>query len=291
MSIANWILASRPKTLVAAVAPVLIGSALAFDDGRFHIWSALAALLAAVLIQMGTNFANDYFDFRKGADTSQRRGPVRAVQSGLILASAMKRATVYAFAAAFLIGIYLVYRGGWPIVIIGLCSILFGVLYTGGPKPIGYLGLGELFVLIFFGPVAVWGTYYVQGQVSSMLAVVAGLSTGLFSTAILVVNNLRDIETDTIARKNTLAVRFGAGFAKMEYLVLVLLAHQPTLILAVTQPSHFGAVIAQVTFPLSLLLARTLFITGESARLNQALVVTGQLLLAHAILFSVGWLL
>jgi len=219
-----WLLASRPKTLPAAVAPVVIGTAMAVRDGAFHAMFALAALVGAVLIQIGTNLANDYADFRSGVDSGERLGPMRVTQAGLVTPTAIKRATALVFCLALLIGIHLVWRGGWPVVIIGLSSILFGILYTAGPYPLGYNGLGDVFVLIFFGPVAVAGTYYVQALDAPLPVMIAGLAPGLFSVGILTVNNLRDIDNDIRAGKRTLPARFGRTFARWEYAVCVLAA-------------------------------------------------------------------
>ena len=188
-----WITASRPKTLWAAFSPVIIGTAMAYGEGKVHWLSAFLAAVGAILIQIGTNFSNDYYDYFRGVDKKERLGPLRVTQAGLVKPETMKRATILIFSLAFISGLYLIYRGGWPVLIIGLLSILFGILYTAGPYPLGYNGLGDIFVLIFFGLVAVGGTYYVQALEINKLVLLAGLSPGLFSTAILTVNNLRDI--------------------------------------------------------------------------------------------------
>ncbi|RMF56518.1 MAG: 1,4-dihydroxy-2-naphthoate octaprenyltransferase, partial [Calditrichaeota bacterium] len=191
-----WLMASRPRTLGAAIAPVLMGLSMAYADMGLHMPSAIATLICALLIQIGTNFANDYYDFVQGADTGERLGPTRATQAGLVTPQAMKKAFIMVFSVAFLIGLYLIWRGGWPIFLIGVLSILFGILYTGGPYPLGYNGLADIFVLIFFGPVAVGGTYYLQTLQINGLVLIAGLAPGLISTALLTVNNLRDVITD-----------------------------------------------------------------------------------------------
>ena len=170
-----WVMASRPKTLPASIAPIVIGSAIAYKNGVFHFLSACFCLLCAVLIQIATNLCNDYFDFKKGADTNDRIGPTRVTQSGLISPYKVKTAFIFVFSLAILASLYLVYRGGWPIVLIGFLSISSGILYTAGPRPLGYIGLGELFVLIFFGPVAVAGTYYVQSLQWDFISVLAGI--------------------------------------------------------------------------------------------------------------------
>ena len=217
----HWILAARPKTLVASICPVMIGVALAAGDEKLHLLSATAALVGAMAIQIGTNFCNDYFDFRQGADTDQRKGPTRAVQAGLISPSAMLRGTVLMFGITGCACAYLVARAGWPLAMIGVISVACGVWYTASRFSLAYLGLGDLFVFVFFGPIAVAGTYYVQALQVESRAIVAGFATGLLSVAILVVNNLRDIAEDALAEKRTLAVRFGRSFARCEYLFCI----------------------------------------------------------------------
>ncbi len=219
-----WILAVRPRTLAAAAAPVLAGSGLAAADGSFAGAPALAALAGALLIQIGTNLANDYYDFIKGSDTGDRIGPTRVTHAGLLPPESVHRGMVSVLSLALLIGCYLVWAAGWPVVIIGLASLICAVAYTAGPCPLAYLGLGDLFVFVFFGPVAVAGTYYVQALSLSPGALLAGVGLGAFSTAILVVNNLRDRETDQVARKHTLAVRFGDRFTRAEYAVCLAVA-------------------------------------------------------------------
>lgn len=285
-----WLSAARPKTLPAAAAPVIIGTALAYSAGSMHIISAIAALTGALFIQIGTNFANDYFDYKKGSDRADRLGPTRATHAGLVSPSAMKKATAIAFLAALLIGIYLVYRGGWPIVIIGLLSILFGLLYTGGPAPIGYIGLGDLFVFIFFGPIAVGGTYFVQTLEINQLVITAGIPPGLFSVAILVVNNLRDIESDRISGKKTLAVRFGETFSRLEYLLCIVIATMTPFYLYLMQPGHIYSLLGCLVLILALPSIRSVFI-DRGATLNDTLAATGRLLFLYSLNFSIGWLL
>ncbi len=284
-----WLLAARPKTLPAALAPVLVGTVMAVSAGLAYWPAAVAALIGALLIQVGTNFANDYFDFLKGADTAARTGPRRMVQSGLISPAAMRRAAVIAFALAVLVGAYLVWRGGWPILVVGLLSIASGVLYTGGPWPLAYKGLGDLFVLVFFGPVAVGGTYYVQALTIDGWVLLAGLGPGLVSVAILTVNNLRDIDTDAQAEKRTLAVRFGARFARWQYCVTLLAAAAlPLVFLAADRAGP--AIALTLLMPLAAIPAlRRVFAAHDAAALNRTLATTGQLLLLHAVLFSIGW--
>ncbi len=214
-----WLDASRPRTLPAAVAPVLAASALAWRDGDFVAPAALACLAFALLIQVGTNFANDYYDFVKGADTEERVGPRRAVASGLVAPATMKRAMIGMFALAFAIGLTLLGYGGWPLLLIGIASIVCGIAYTGGPYPLGYNGLGDVFVFIFFGLVAVGATYFVQTGVVTQEAWIVGAGIGALAANILVVNNYRDVETDARAGKRTLVVRFGRRFARTQFMV------------------------------------------------------------------------
>ncbi len=286
-----WVLASRPKTLWAAVAPVIIGTAMAYGEGRAHFISAALATLAAVLIQIGTNFANDYFDYVHGADKKERLGPTRVTQVGLVKPQVMKTATILAFSAAFLAGTYLIWRGGWPIFIIGMLSIMFGVLYTAGPFPLGYNGLGDIFVLVFFGIVAVGGTYYVQTLTIDWLVLLAGLSPGLFSMAILTVNNLRDVKSDMESGKMTLAVRFGENFARWEYLASVLVACLIPIVLFFFTGSHLYALAASGVFIAAIPSIKTVFEQKPGIVFNQVLATTGKLLLIYSLIFSLGWIL
>lgn len=285
-----WILAIRPKTLPASIAPVVIGTAMAYGDGNVHLLSAGVCLLAALLIQIGTNFANDYFDFKKGADVN-RIGPTRVTQSGLINPPTVLKATIIVFALAALACSYLVYRGGATIAIIAAASIISGILYTAGKRPLGYLGLGELFVFIFFGPVAVGGTYYVQTLDLNLAVVLAGLGPGFLSCAILAVNNLRDISGDRKVGKLTLAVRFGADFAKCEYLFCILAAGiNPFLVYLVTR-DHWAIIIASLTSFLAIGTVRVVMVETQPESLNSALALSGRWLILYSVLFSMGWIL
>ena len=264
---------------------------MAFEAEKGHLFSALAALLGALLIQIGTNLSNDYFDFVKGADTEERLGPARATQAGWIRPEIILRSSLLVFAAAVIIGIFLVLRGGWPIVLIGIASVICGILYTGGPYPLAYLGLGEVFVVIFFGPVATLGTYYVQALEFSKEVFIAGLAPGLISTALIAVNNLRDIPTDIKARKRTLAVRFGYRFARIEYTLCILGGLFIPLFLVVILKDHWFSLIASFAvipafFPIRDVISG---ISGEM--LNDTLAKTGKVLLIFSILFSAGWLI
>ena len=212
-----WVLATRPRTLTAGAAPVVAGTGFAAADGVFAQLPALAALVGALLIQIATNLANDYYDFRKGSDTGERLGPVRVTQAGILPPDAVFRGMVLSLVLALLVGVYLVWVAGWPVAVIGLVSMLMGVCYTGGPYPLSYNGLGDVFVFVFFGLVATATTYYVQAGFWSPGAILAGAGLGAMSTAMLVVNNLRDRETDGAAGKRTLAVRFGDRFTVAQY--------------------------------------------------------------------------
>lgn len=285
----SWWLAARPKTLWAAVGPVLVGSALAHGDQHLHVASALAALAGAILLQIGTNFCNDYADFKKGADTDQRVGPARAVASGWITPRQMLFATVLVFFLAAAVCGYLVSRAGWPLVVLGIISIVAGVIYTAGPYPLAYLGLGDLFVFVFFGPVAVLGTYYVQTLEFSRLALYAGIGPGLLSVAILTVNNLRDIESDAVAGKKTLAVRFGQSFARAEYVTCVVVAAAlPFWLVHLGGPSRKNAIMASLVLFAAWPVMR-LVCTRSGRELNPGLGMTALLLLMYCMTFSIGW--
>jgi len=285
-----WIEAARPRTLPAAIAPVVVGSAVAAHDGGFHAGAALGSLLGALAIQVGTNYANDLSDHLRGADTPQRLGPRRATQSGLVSPRAMSLAAASAFLVALGVGVALTLRAGWPVAAIGATSILFGWLYTGGPRPLGYLGLGEALVLLYFGPVAVAGTHYVQSLSFSPTAAVAGLGPGLLSTALLVVNNLRDAEGDARAGKRTLAVRAGPGFAKAEYATCLLGAMLvPGALIATGAPRTL--LLAAAACFLGVPALREVLAARPGDRLLRALEGTGRLLVAYAAAFAAGWLL
>ncbi len=286
-----WLQAARPRTLGAAVAPVAMGLAIAWREGHFDLLSAVCTLLGALLIQIGTNYCNDYADFVKGTDTPERVGPRRATAAGLVTPEQMKRATVLVFALAAAAAVVLVVRAGWPVAVIGVLGILSGVLYTAGPRPLGYIGLGDLFTLVFFGPVAVAGTHYVQTLHFSPGAAVAGLGPGLLSVAILTVNNLRDIEQDRKAGKRTLAVRYGESFARWEYTLAVMGAGLVAfalvgLLRAPPNTAAAGLIAVAAIGPL-----RTVWTTRDPALLNHLLGYTGMLSLLYAALFCVGWLL
>lgn len=285
-----WILAARPMTLPAAVVPVLVGTAVAVAKGAFHPLAFLAAFVAALLIQIGTNLANDYFDFQKGADTAARLGPRRVTQGGLLAPATVRRGMILTFGLAALIGLYLVTVGGWPILVIGVLSILAGIAYTGGPWPLGYNGLGDATVFIFFGLAAVVGTAYLHLGTMVVAALVASIPVGCLVTAILVVNNLRDIDTDRAAGKRTLAVRLGRSGTRVEYVLLLLGAFLIPPLRFLFGAASIGAWLPWLALPLAFSLAR-LVIQGEGVRLNRALHQTAQLHLVFGGLFAVSLLL
>lgn len=285
-----WVDALRPKTLPAAAAPVLIGAALAFADGPIQPMILAMTFIAAILIQIGTNLANDYYDHFKGADTEQRLGPVRATGAGLVEPSQMKAAFVVAFVLAATAGLYLVYKGGVPILVIGIVSIACGILYTAGPLALGYTGMADFFVLVFFGPVAVSGTYYLQTGGINSVVVIAGLGPGLLSTAILTVNNFRDIETDRQAGKKTLAVRFGCNFAIFEYIFCVIAGCLVPLVVCVLSGNWWNC-LPLITILFAFKNIKTIRSQPDSDTLNKLLADTGKLLLVYSVLFSVGQVL
>lgn len=289
-SVRTWLAAARLRTLPAAVVPVVVGTAVAYATRAIAWGPALAALAGAIAIQIGTNFANDVFDAEKGADGADRIGPLRAVSAGLISAGAMKRAMVAAFAVAMAFGVYLTATVGWPIVAIGLASIAAGIAYTGGPWPLGYHGLGDVFVLAFFGFVAVCGTAYVQLHAVPALALWASLPVGALATAIIVVNNLRDRATDARAGKRTLAVRLGRTGAIVEYALLLAIAYAVPLGLAIAARDPWRA-LPIITAPLALRRLRDLVTAVNGPAFNTCLAATAQLLLLHGLLFSLGLVL
>ncbi len=286
---AIWTAAIRPKTLGAAVAPVLVGTAMAWEAGGFHAGAALCALLGALLIQIGTNFSNDYADYVKGADTGARKGPLRVTQAGLVAPAVMKRATMLVFAMAFVAGLYLIWRGGWPILLIGVLSILSGVLYSVGRYSLADLGLADLFVLVFFGPVAVGGTYYVQVLDINALVLLAGLAPGLLATAILLVNNIRDVEEDRQAGKKTLVVRLGKRFGIGLYAFCVAVAVLIPLWLFLLTEQHHWAMSVMIVVLFALPILHDLLTEPDPAALNPLLGATGRLLLIYSVIFSIGW--
>lgn len=285
-----WVSATRPRTLPAAVAPVLVGSALAWHDGVFNLAAAGLCLGFALLVQIGTNFANDYYDFVRGADTAARVGPRRAVAAGLISPLAMKKAMIGVFGGAFVVGLGLVAWGGPWLIAIGVASILCGIAYTGGPWPLAYHGLGDVFVFVFFGLVAVSGTYLVQAGGISTAAVLAGVPIGLLAANILVVNNYRDLETDAAAHKRTLVVRWGRGAARVQFVASIVIAlGMPLVFLA--RGFRPWCLLPVVLAPVAWSHARRLQNGRTPGELIALLGDTGKLLAVYALLFGAGLVL
>ena len=281
-----WLLAARPATLPAAIVPVLVGTGAALHGfGEIHEHIFLATLVAALLIQIGTNFANDVLDFRRGADTSERLGPLRVTQGGLVTPSQVLTATYITFGLALLIGLYLIAVGGWPILLIGVVCILAGVLYTGGPWPFGYHGLGDLVCFLCFGVLAVLGTAYVQTQRITALDLWSAIPVGCLVTAILIVNNLRDLDTDRRVGKRTLAVIVGRAGTRFEYALCLVVAYGVVLGLGLSGRVGTWWWLPVLSLPLAVWLAR--FVSRTEGRpLNMALKRTGQLHLLFGILFA-----
>ncbi len=287
-----WLLASRPATLTAALVPVAVGSAVAKSVDAWALWPALAALFGAVWIQIGTNFANDVYDFKKGADTSDRVGPTRAAQADLLTPRALFAGMFVAFALASACGLYLLLHSGWPVAIIGVASIASGIAYTGGPYPLGYNGLGDIFVFVFFGFVAVCGTVFVQAGSVPTLALWASIPVGSLATSILVVNNIRDADTDVLCGKRTLAVRFGRNAARLEYFLLLASAYLvPTLLYFLGDFSLRAVALSWVSAPIAFQLLSKVSTSNDSRVLNSCLKGSAGLLLIHGNLFTVGLLL
>jgi 1,4-dihydroxy-2-naphthoate octaprenyltransferase len=288
-----WLMAARPRTLPAAIAPVLVGTAAAVQWlGHLPRWGAfVAALVGSIFIQIGTNLANDYSDARRGADTADRLGPVRVTSAGLVTPQRVLTATWIAFAVAIACGIYLAMVAGPEILVIGVLSIAAGVLYTGGPRPYGYAGLGEVFVFLFFGLVAVNGSYYVQVEQLDALPLGLSISVGFLATAILVVNNVRDLETDRRAGKMTLAVRMGRHNAVVLYRLLVLGAFLALPISLAAGEASALPLIGLLALPLAVGPMRTMSNRSDGPALNGALAATGAVLAVYSVLVSAGLLI
>ena len=285
-------MAARPRTLPAAVAPVLVGTALGATERHGLRWLAfVAALLGAVFIQVGTNLSNDYSDARRGADTEDRLGPVRVTAGGLVPPRQVLRATYVTFGLAVLCGVYLVAVAGWVLLLIGAASILAGVLYTGGPRPYGYEGLGEVFVFLFFGIVAVAGSYYVQTERLEWEAFVLAVPVGLLAAAILVVNNVRDLETDRRAGKRTLAVRLGRSRTRGLYAAMVYGAFLTAPLPWVAGSLSPWLLLPWLTLPLAASVVRLVRQHTDGPTLNEALARTGLLQLLFCVLLATGLLL
>lgn len=286
-----WLMATRPPTLTAAIAPVLVGTAAADAVGPLRALPFVAALAAAILIQIGTNFANDLADFQRGADHAGRVGPTRVTQSGLVSQRQMWGAVLLIFGCAALIGGYLIVVAGWPILAVGVAAIVAGLAYTGGPWPFGYHGLGDLFVFLFFGLIAVMGSYYVQREDLTWEALAAAISVGLTVTAILVVNNLRDIESDRAGGKGTLAVRLGPRLTRVEYGLLLLAPYGLVAVLSATGLLPWWSWLCWLSLPLAVHLTRRVALGAMGCHLNPLLKQTGRLHLLFGILLAISLIL
>lgn len=285
-----WILAARPKTLPAAFVPVIVGSSLAFAEGKLELLSSLVALCCALLIQIGTNFTNDLYDYLKGADTEKRIGPKRALSAGWVTPSQMKFAIILTFLLCFALGLYLVSKAGIIILIIGLLSITAGLAYTAGPFPLAYNGLGDLFVLLFFGFVGTMGTYYVHTNSLTVVAALASVPVGALITNILVVNNYRDIEQDRMAGKFTLVVLMGKTFARYEYLFLIIASFLVPLIIIINYGGSFWLFLPYLSLPFAYKLVVMMF-NLEGEKLNKTLELSAKFSALFGFLFALGFIL
>lgn len=285
-----WLMAIRPKTLPAAAASVIAATALAWHDGGFLLGPALAALAIALLLQIGSNLANDVYDDERGADTADRLGPTRVTNTGLLSRTQVKSGMKVVFAIAFVLGLYLTWVRGWMVLVIGVLAIISAIAYTGGPWPLGYHGLGEVFVFLFFGVTAVVGTYWVQAGSAPLAAWVLSVPLGLLITAIIVVNNLRDIEQDRVAGKRTVSVRIGAAATKWEYAACVVGAYLVVTAAVVGRIFPTPALVVWLSLPFAIATARVVF-TQVGRPLNAALAGTGRVTLLFSVLFAFGMLL
>lgn len=288
--IQSWILASRPKTLPAALVPVLVGSSLAYNQGKFYPLYSLIALICSLLIQIGTNFTNDLYDHLKGADTEKRKGPLRVLSAELISVKEMQTAIALVFGLTFLLGLYLVYVTDWKIFIIGVFSIIAGLAYTAGPYPLAYHGLGDLFVFLFFGIIGTMGTYYLHHQEFTFISFLVSLPVGALITNILVVNNYRDVEEDKQAGKNTLTVILGTEFSRYEYIFLLLLSFFIPFILYFKFNFNATIFLPYVTLPFAIILVKMIF-SFQGQQLNKTLEVSAKYSALYGILFSAGMII
>ncbi|HEY6437267.1 MAG TPA: 1,4-dihydroxy-2-naphthoate polyprenyltransferase [Ignavibacteriaceae bacterium] len=286
----SWLLASRPKTLLAAVVPVMVGSALAISMKKFFLPYSLIALLCSILIQVGTNFTNDLYDYLKGSDTIKRKGPRRVLATGLISVNEMRTAIILVFGLTFLLGLYLVFSVGILILWVGLFSIFAGIIYTAGPFPLAYNGLGDVFVFIFFGIVGTMGTFYLHTQEISLLALVISIPVGALITNILVVNNFRDIEEDREANKKTLAVILGRDFSRWQFIVMIIFSYLTSFFLYINFNYSFWIFLPLATFPISFILIKMLY-TLKGEALNKTLELSAKFAGIYGLCLSIGLIL
>jgi 1,4-dihydroxy-2-naphthoate octaprenyltransferase len=283
----SWLIASRPKTLFAAIVPVFVGSGVAISEGIFVPVYSLVALVCSILIQIGTNYTNDLYDFTKGADNEKRKGPRRVLASGWITVNEMKIAIVVTFLISFLLGLYLVYAGGWVILVVGIFSILAGIAYTAGPFPLAYNGLGDIFVFGFFGVIGTVFTYYLHSHHVNFVSLLASVPVGSLVTNILVVNNYRDIEEDRAANKFTLAVKMGRTFTRYQFIFLMIISFLTPLILYVFFNYTVWIFLPYITLPVAAKVIR-MITTLDGTDLNKTLELTARLSALFGILFSAG---
>jgi len=282
-----WILASRPKTLPAAFVPVIVGSSLAVQKGKLNIIASVIALVCSLLIQIGTNFTNDLYDYYKGADEHERKGPLRVLTAGLVSPGQMKFAIIFVFGLTFLLGLYLVYLRGPIILAIGVLSIIAGIAYTAGPYPLAYNGLGDVFVFLFFGVFGTIGTYFLHFGYFSLESLIASIPVGALITNILIVNNYRDIEEDKLVGKNTLAVLLGRTFSKYQYLFFLVISFVTPAVLFSTNNYKFWVFLPYVTIPIAIKLMQMLN-KSKGEELNVALALTAKFSALFGLLFSIG---
>lgn len=282
-----WILASRPRTLLAAVVPVFVGTSIAVYDNKFFAPAAITALICSILIQIGTNFANDLFDFLQGKDTKNRIGPQRAAASGLLSVKEMKIGTTIVFGISFILGLYLVYLSGWVILLIGILSIIAGIIYTAGPFPLAYNGLGDVASFIFFGLIGTVGTYYVQSGEITAFVFWASIPVGSLITNILVVNNYRDREEDQSNGKNTLAVVFGEKFARFQFIFFMIISYAILFLVYFTFKKSIYVFLPLLSMPISIKLIK-MILTLHGKELNKTLELTAKLSAIYGLLFAVG---
>jgi len=286
----TWIIASRPRTLFAALVPVVVGTSIAIYCGSFNPIAAFCALCCSILIQVGTNFVNDLYDFIRGTDKKDRPGPQRALASGLLTRREINLGIYFSFGLSFIIGMFLVYIGGWFVFTIGVLSILTGIAYTAGPFPLAYHGLGDIAVFIFFGFVGTIGTYYVQAHEITPLIFWASIPVGALITNILVVNNYRDRDDDRLNGKNTLAVILGESFAKFQYVFFMLISYSILFVVYFTYKSSFIVFLPLLSFPLAIKLIKMIY-TLHGNELNKTLELTAKLSAIYGVLFAAGILL
>ncbi|MDO8550943.1 MAG: 1,4-dihydroxy-2-naphthoate polyprenyltransferase [Ignavibacteria bacterium] len=286
----SWVLASRPKTLLASVVPVMVGTSLAVNIGEFNLLISFVALICSLLIQVGTNFTNDLYDYLRGADTKYRKGPVRVLASGLITVKEMKAGIFITFISAFILGLYLVYVGGIIILVIGILSIIAGLAYTAGPYPLAYKGLGDILVFMFFGLIGTLGTFYLHTNELSLPAFLSSIPVGALITNILVVNNYRDIEEDKLAGKNTLAVKLGKTFTQYQFIFLIAVSFLTPLVLFLFFDFKIWIFLPYFTLPVAYNIIKMLF-TLDGIQLNKTLELTAKLSALYGILFSAGLIL